>query len=35
MILCLENIFIAPCSQFMPLPLATLPETWDGGERLE
>lgn len=31
-ILCLENVFIAPCSQFMPLSLATVPEKWDQGE---
>lgn len=27
MIPCLENVFVAPYSQFMPLPLATVPET--------
>lgn len=32
---CLKSVFIAPCFQFVPLSLATVPEMWAGRERLE
>lgn len=30
MILCLENVFVAPCCQLMHLSLGPVPETWAG-----
>lgn len=35
MIFCLENVFIAPYSQFISLPPATVPESWAREESLE